>query len=70
MHSTVIAVYFFDSRSPWQRGSDESMIELICQYLTKGTDLSVYSQEQLDFIADQINIQPLKGLGVRSPLAV
>jgi IS30 family transposase len=32
--------------------------------------LSVYSQEQLDAIADQINGRPIKGLGVRSPLAV
>ena len=39
-------------------------------YLPKGTDLSVYSQEPLDAIADQINDRPRKGLGVRSPLAV
>jgi len=30
----------------------------------------VYSQEQLDAIADQINNRPRKGLGVRSPLVV
>jgi len=40
------------------------------QYLPKGTDLSVYSQEHLDAIADQINGRPRKALGVRSPLAV
>lgn len=40
------------------------------QYLPKGTDLSVYSQEQLDAIADEINNRPRKGLGVRSPLAL
>ena len=37
---------------------------------SEGTDLSVYSQEQLDEIADQINGRPRKELGVRSPLAV
>jgi len=36
----------------------------------KETDLSVYSQEQLDAIADQINNRPRKRLGVISPLAV
>jgi len=36
----------------------------------EGTDLSGYSQEQLDAIADEINNRPRKGLGVRSPLAV
>ena len=40
------------------------------QYLAKGTDLSVYTQKQLDAIADEINNRPRKGLGVRSPLAV
>lgn len=42
---------------------------LVRQYLPKGTDLSIYSQQQLDAIADEINDRPRKGLGVRSPLA-
>ena len=42
---------------------------LVRQYLLKGTDLSGYSQEYLDAIADEINNRPGKGLGVRSPLA-
>jgi hypothetical protein len=40
------------------------------KYLPKGTDLSVYSQEELDAIADEINNRPRKGLGIRSPLSV
>ena len=65
-----IAVYFCDPHSPWQRGSNENMNGLVRQYLPKGTDLSGYSQEQLDAIADEINNRPRKGLGVRSPMAV
>ena len=69
-HQTGMAVYFCDPHSPWQRGSNENTNSLVRQYLPKGTGLSVYSQEQLDAIADEINGRPRKGLCVRSPLAV
>ncbi len=39
-------------------------------YLPKGTGLSIYSQQQLDAIADEINNRPRKGLVIRSPLVV
>ncbi|RYE48458.1 MAG: IS30 family transposase [Hyphomicrobiales bacterium] len=58
---TDIAVYFCYPHSPWQRGSNENSNELVRQYQPKGSDLSGYSQEQLDTIADQINNSPWKG---------
>jgi IS30 family transposase len=60
-------VYFCDSRSPWQRGSNENTNGLLRDYFPKGTDLSTHSFRHLLAVENELNNRPRHVLGDRPP---
>jgi IS30 family transposase len=61
------SIYFCDSHSPWQRGSNENSNGLLRQYFPKGTDLSVHTPQHLKAVENEINHRPRHVVGDRSP---
>jgi len=64
---TDIQVYFCDPQSPWQRGTNENTNRLLRQYFPKKTNLSIYSQSDLNRVALKLNQRPRKTLGFHTP---
>jgi IS30 family transposase len=60
-------VYFCDSRSPWQRGSNENANGLLRDYFPKGTDLSIHPPEHLLAVENELNNRPRRVLDDRAP---
>ncbi|WP_442952866.1 IS30 family transposase [Pedococcus sp. 5OH_020] len=60
-------VYFCDSHSPWQRGSNENMNGLLRDYFPKGTNLSTHSAKHLLEVENELNRRPRLVLNNRAP---
>jgi len=60
-------VYFCDSRSPWQRGTNENTNGLLRDYFPKGADLSTHTRADLLRVEQELNQRPRRVLQDRSP---
>ena len=60
-------IYFCDSHSPWQRGSNENTNGVLRDYFPKGSDLSIHTLEHLQAVEDELNRRPRLVLENRSP---
>jgi IS30 family transposase len=63
-----IDIFFCDPHAPWQRATNENTNGLLRQYFPKGTDLSIHSAQDLDWVAAELNDRPRKRLGFRKPI--
>lgn len=65
-----IDVFFADPRSPWQPGTNENTNGLLRQYFPKGTDLSRWSDQEIQAVANALNSRPRKTLDWKTPTEV
>lgn len=63
-------MFYCNASAPYQKGSCENNHELIRRIIPKGTDIGLYSQEQIDLMMSHINSYSRKKLGNKSPYEV
>lgn len=60
-------VYYCETHSSWQKGSNENMNGRLRRYLPRETEIAKIAQSQLDELATKMNRCPRKCLGFKTP---
>ena len=62
-----LTVYRCNPYHSWEKGSVENMIGRIRRYIPKGTDLALYSDQDIQHLEHLLNNTPRKCLGYKTP---
>ena len=65
-----IPSFFCDPYSSWQKGGIENANKMIRWFVPKGTDISQYSGEYLEWVKRILNNKPRKSLNYKTPLEI
>ncbi len=63
-------VYYCETHSPWQKGTNENMNGRLRRYLPNTTNIDQITQKDLDSLAHRMNLCPRKCLGYKMPQEV
>ena len=64
---TKLRCYFATPYHSWERGLNEHTNGLVRQYCPKKSNLTHYSDAEIQYVEDQLNNRPRKVLGYRTP---
>lgn len=62
-----INIYFCNPYSSWEKGTVENINGLIRRWIPKGADIVYYSDQEIQWMEDQLNNTPRKSLGYLTP---
>jgi len=65
-----VTVYVCNSRSPWQRGSNENTNGLLRQWFPRSTDFYTLDRATIADVQMSLNDRPRHTLGFRTPASV
>jgi len=66
----AVTSYFYDPRSPWQKGAVENTNGRLRRYLPSDAPADRLTADRLQVLADQFNATPRRCLSYRTPAEV